>query len=83
LLLFCALVSLYGPGHLAGNARGRLLGYMLLVAAATVALNAIRLGLMASSADAYAYLHGGSGAAWFRIATLCLTAVLSWVAVRR
>jgi len=83
LLLFCALASLYGPGHGAGNARGRFLGFMLLVAAATVALNATRLGLMASSADAYAYLHGSSGAAWFRIATLCVTAALGWVSVRR
>jgi len=83
LLLFCALVSLYGTGHLAGNARGRLLVCMLLVAAATVALNATRLGLMAGSVEAYAYLHGSSGAAWFRMATLCMTAALGWVAVRR
>ena len=83
LLLFFALASLYGTGHLNGRSRGRLLGFMLLVAAATVALNATRLGLMASSADAYAYLHGSSGAAWFRIATLCVTAALAWVSVRR
>jgi hypothetical protein len=56
---------------------------MLLVAVATIALNATRLGLMAGSAEAYAYLHGSSGAAWFRIATLCFTASLGWVAVRR
>jgi hypothetical protein len=83
LLLFCALVSLYGPSHLPGNARGRFLVCMLLVAVATIALNATRLGLMAGSAEAYAYLHGSSGAAWFRIATLCFTAALGWVAVRR
>lgn len=83
LLLFCALASLYGPERTPGKARGRFLGCMLMVAAATVALNATRLGLMASSADAYAYLHGSSGAAWFRIATLCITAALGWVSVRR
>jgi len=83
LLLFCALVSLYGTGRLAGISRGRFLGFMLLVAAATVALNATRLGLMAGSADAYAYLHGSSGAAWFRVATLCVTGALGWLSVRR
>jgi len=83
LLLFCALVSLYGPGHVPGNARGRFLVCMLLVVIATVALNAIRLGLMAGSAEAYAYLHDSSGSAWFRIATLCFTAALGWVAARR
>jgi hypothetical protein len=81
LLLFCALVSLYGSES--GITRGRFLFCMLLVVVATVALNATRLGLMAGNADAYAYLHDGSGAAWFRIAALCLTAVLSWVGVRR
>jgi hypothetical protein len=83
LLLFCALVSLYGSGTAPGNIRGRFLWCMLMVAAATIAFNATRLALMAGSMDAYAYLHDGSGAAWFRIATLCATAALSWVAVRR
>jgi len=83
LLLFFALVSLYGSGTAPAKARGRFLWCMLLVTAATIAFNAMRLALMAGSAEAYAYLHDGSGAAWFRIATLCSTAALSWVSVRR
>jgi hypothetical protein len=81
LLLFCALVSLYGSAS--GMGRGRFLGCMMLVVVSTIALNATRLGLMAGSEELYEYLHGSIGAAWFRIATLCVTVVLSWVAVRR
>jgi hypothetical protein len=83
LLLFFALSSLQGSGYGPETARRRFLCCMLLLVASTVALNAIRLGLMAGSADAYAYLHGRDGAAWFRIATLCITAALSWVWARR
>ena len=82
LLLFCALVSLCDAD--AGPAAGRLrfTCYMLLLAASTIALNGVRLGLMASNAEIYAYLHEGTGAAWFRTANLGITAFLSWVSVR-
>jgi len=83
LLLFCALVSLYRPAATPGPGRGRVLCCMLLLMLSTIALNAVRLGLMASGKDAYAYLHGGDGATWFRVVSLGATAALSLIAAWR
>jgi hypothetical protein len=83
LLMYCALVSLYDADAAPAAARQRFFYCMLAVGLSTVALNATRLGFMSSSVAAYNYLHGSDGAAWFRVATLSITAAMSWVAVRR
>ena len=80
LLLFWALVSLYAAGTEPRQSRGRIVFCILLLTCLTVALNALRLALMVGDAESYAYLHGGEGAAWFRLMTLGITALMSGVA---
>ena len=41
------------------------------------------LALMAGDAEIYTYLHDGTGAAWFRLAALGVTALMSCVAAWR
>jgi len=76
LLLLWALTSLGREAGACGQGRARFVCCVLLLAGLTIALNALRLALMAGSADTYAYLHGSDGAAWFRIATLGMTGAL-------
>lgn len=83
LLLFWALVSLGAADVSTGRTSGRFAFCMLILAAVTIMLNAVRLMLMAGSPEAYVFLHGSDGAALFRLATLCITAVLSALAVWR
>jgi len=63
--------------------RDRIVGLAVLLGGITIALNTLRLTLIASDPDTYAYLHGGGGAAWFRFAALGLTAFMSTMAVTR
>lgn len=77
LLLFCALVSLQLVASSSHILRGRFISCLVLLACIAIALNVLRLTLMAGDSAAYAYLHGGAGGAWFRLATLGITALLS------
>lgn len=83
LLLLWALVSLGRGANASEDGRARFVCCMLLLAGLTIALNAIRLALMAGSVETYAYLHGSDGAAWFRLGTLGITAALSGVMIWR
>lgn len=83
LLLFGALVSVRLSGGWPPLVRDRIVGLAVLLGGITIALNTLRLTLIASDPDTYAYLHGGGGAAWFRFAALGLTAFMSTMAVTR
>ena len=74
LLLFWALVSLQVCGRSPG---GRFFACVVLLAGIVITLNALRLMLMAASPGMFAYLHGPEGSAWFRLATLGVTAMMS------
>ena len=83
LLLFWSLVSIRLTGGSPSPVLDRVAGLAVLLGGITIALNTLRLSLIASDPAAYAYLHGGEGAAWFRFAALGLTAFMSTVAVSR
>ena len=80
LLLCWALTSLHPGAGLPGG-RARLACCLALLAVLTVALNATRLTLMASSPQAYAYIHDEGGAVLFRIALLGLTVIMSGICI--
>ncbi|MEP6389957.1 MAG: hypothetical protein ABJ056_08525 [Halioglobus sp.] len=83
LLLFLALVSLHASGEVSRQSKGWIILCSLALTCLIVGLNALRLALMASNAELYAYLHDGDGAAWYRISILGVTALMSGVAVCR
>jgi hypothetical protein len=83
LLLFWALVSVRLSGGSPLLVRDRVVGLAILLGAITIALNTLRLTLIASDPEVYAHLHGGGGSAWFRFAALGLTAFMSTMAVSR
>lgn len=83
LLLFWALVSVRVSGPTPQGLRGRFVGCILLLTCITIALNALRLTLMAGDPASFAYIHGSEGGAWFRLATLGTTALLSTTAFAR
>ena len=83
LLLFWALVSLYACDDESKRPRGWIILCTAALACFIVALNALRLALMAGDAEIYTYLHDGTGAAWFRLAALGVTALMSCVAAWR
>jgi hypothetical protein len=83
LLLFFALVSLRPAASSTHFLRGRFVGCVVLLACIAITLNMLRLTLMARDPGAYAYLHGSEGAAWFRLATLGITALMSRTVLSR
>lgn len=83
LLLFCALVSLNTDASSSQFLRGRFIGCLVLLSCIAITLNMIRLISMAGDPSAYAYLHGSEGAAWFRLATLGITALMSRIVFSR
>ena len=80
LLLFWALVSLHASGEESKQSRGWIILCSVALTCLIVAFNALRLALMAGNAELYAFLHDGDGAAWFRLTTLGVTALMSGVA---
>lgn len=83
LLLFWALVSVRMSGPTPRVFIGRFVGCVLLLTCLTIALNALRLTLMAGDPSTFAYLHGSEGGAWFRLVTLGATALISTTAFSR
>jgi hypothetical protein len=71
LLLCWALLSLLGDIRV-NPAGTRHVLWLGLLGMLTIAANAIRLALMASSEDAYAYLHEGPGGSIYRITLIAL-----------
>lgn len=80
LLLCWALTSLH-PCAVAPGGALRLAGWLGLLGVLVIALNAARLTLMASSMDAYRFVHDEGGAVLFRIVVLALTATISGVCI--
>jgi hypothetical protein len=80
LLLCWALTSLHPAASARGHSR-RLACCLGLLAVMTIALNATRLTLMASSMEAYTYVHDEGGAVLFRMAILLLAAAMSGVSI--
>lgn len=83
LLLFWALLSVRMPGLQLRKERQRVLGYAILLGCITVALNVLRLALMASDQHMYEFLHAAEGSALFRMATLGLTAIMGMSVLSR
>ncbi|UCD67707.1 MAG: hypothetical protein JSW48_12880, partial [Betaproteobacteria bacterium] len=77
LLMFWALVSIGVSGSANRRQRRRFVGGIAIIACITIALNATRLTLMAGDHGTFHYLHTGEGAAWFRLATLGITVLMS------
>jgi exosortase/archaeosortase family protein len=77
MMLLCWALSLF----LVGNSEpGRgLWRWLALVAVITVALNSVRLALMATDLQIYAFLHEGLGATAFRITILTGAACVAWL----
>jgi hypothetical protein len=79
MLLFWALASVSVAGPIPRQLMGRFVGCAILLAGMTIALNTLRLVLMACEPGLYAYLHSGQGAVFFRLAILGVTAAMSTV----
>ena len=80
LLLCWALTSLHPGAVLPGGMR-RLVACLVCLALLVIVLNATRLTIMASSMEAYWFIHDEGGAALFRMGILALAAIISGVYV--
>ena len=79
MLLFWALASVAVSGPIPRQLMVRFIGCAITLAGITIALNTLRLVLMACEPGLYAYLHSGQGAVFFRLAILGVTAAMSMV----
>ena len=77
MMLLCWAVTLL-RGHGEGTGRS-LWKWLALVALFTVALNAVRLALMAAAPHTYDFLHDGAGAVIFRIIILSGAVGVAWL----
>lgn len=80
MLLFWALSSVSVMGSIPRDQMRRFIACAILLAIIAIALNTLRLALMACGPDLYAYLHSGTGAALFRLIILGMTAAISLTA---
>lgn len=83
MLLFWALASVSVSGPIPHHLTRRFVGCAILMACVAIALNTLRLALMACGPDLYTYLHSGPGAALFRLIILGMTAAISLTAFSR
>jgi hypothetical protein len=73
-MLFCASLCSLAPRHGRPH-RVVLAGSIAFAAAGAVLLNTLRLALIVTSPEVFAYIHDGSGATFFRLAALGVSVV--------